>query len=299
MDIIRLYQNFSIPIAPDGDKHSRPGWVNVECPFCVGNPGYHLGWNEQEEYFYCWRCGWHPPIKTLSTLLKVPDTEAQKLLKVYGANTSFIERKVKERKPLILPYGTSIGGVMPVHYDYLKQRRFNAEEIIEKWKLKGTGPIGELDKIDYRFRLIIPYFWNGQMVSFDSRDVTGKQSAKYKACPGEREKVPHKDILYGMQEEWGEVGICVEGPTDVWRLGKKAFAVSGIEYTKKQVRVIAQTFRRVAVMFDDEPQAQRQAKKLVADLRFRNVDAWNVKVKGDPGGLNRKEAKELIKSIMK
>ena len=85
----------------------------------------------------------------------------------------------------------------------------------------------------------------------------------------------------------------------MWRLGVNSFAVSGIEYTHEQVRVMAQTFKRVAVIFDDEIQAQKQAKKLVADLKFRGIDSWNVKIKGDPGSMKQKDADELVKSILK
>jgi len=75
--------------------------------------------------------------------------------------------------------------------------------------------------------------------------------------------------------------------------------VSGIQYTHEQIRVISNTFKRVAIVFDDEPQAQNQARKLVADLRFRNVDAWNVEIKGDPGSMKQKDADELVKNLMK
>jgi len=277
--------------------------VNVECPFCttvISNPGYHLGWNEQDEYFYCWRCGWHPPVKTIGTLLKVTEYEAYNLLRLYGVNTTI---RIKERKqigkPFQFPQGATRLENFNSHIIYLNKRGFPVQDTIYKWKLRATGPLGSLDNKDYRFRIIIPYFWNGELVSFTSRDITGKQRSKYKACPKDREKIHHKDILYGNQEQWTETGVCVEGPTDVWRLGELSFAVSGIEYTQKQLRVITQTFKRVAVVFDDESQAQKQAKKLVADLKFRGVDAWNIKIKGDPGSLTQKEADELIKNIMK
>jgi hypothetical protein len=56
-------------------------------------------------------------------------------------------------------------------------------------------------------------------------------------------------------------------------------------------------FKRIAVVYDDEIQAQSQAKKLVAELKFRGVDAWNVSIQGDPGSLTDKQAKELITYI--
>ena len=307
MDVIRLYRDYSIEIAPDEHKHSRPGWVNAECPFCShlpgANPGYHLGWNEQEEFFFCWRCGWSSPAKTISALLHITEYEAKNILNLYGVNKIVHTKEAKAKEPFCLPSGV-IDGLSTAHCNYLNHRGFDAHKIEKQWRLQCTGPVGRLNirneyELDYRFRIIIPFFWNGEMVSFDSRDITGKQTAKYKACPEEFEKISRKEILYGNQEQWTETGICVEGPSDVWRLGEQSFAVSGIQYTQKQMKVMARTFRRVAVVFDDEMQAQQQAKKLVSELKFRGVDAWNIKIKGDPGGLRQRKANELIKTILK
>ena len=302
MDIYRLYQDYNIPIAPEGHKHQRYGWVNIECPFCSGivgnNPGYHLGWNEDYEYFFCWRCGWHPPVKTISLLLNITKNDAEKILIQYGVNRSIrVYKKEKDKQPFQLPIGSS--ELTKQHEMYLQKRGFDVNHITKLWKLKATGPIGKLGKTDYRFRIIIQFYWNVEIVSFDSRDITNQQPEKYKACPKEREIIEHKRILYGNQDYWTSTGIGVEGPTDVWRLGPNSVATSGIIYKPQQVRIIAQSFKRFAVVYDDEPQAQKQARKLVAELKFRGVDAWNVKIKGDPGNMKQKDADELVKSIIK
>lgn len=302
MDILRLYQDYEIPFVTEGHKHSRPGWINCECPYCSdlpgSNPGYHLGWNEVEEYYFCWRCGWHPPVKTVAVLLHVQYDEANRLLIQYGVNRSVRTYK-KEIKKIEFQLPLGCKDLTQAHEIYLKNRGFNVKEIEKLWGIKATGPVGKLGNIDYRFRIVIPFYWNGEMVSFDSRDITGKQQNKYQACPKEREIIEHKKILYGNQEYWESTGIGVEGPTDVWRLGPCSVATSGIAYRPEQVRIIAQSFKRFAVVFDDESQAQAQARKLVAELKFRGVDAWNIKIKGDPGSLKQHEADELVKSILK
>lgn len=181
-------------------------------------------------------------------------------------------------------------------------REYNPSKLEKIWGLKGTGPLSYLqegkDEYDYRFRIFIPIMWNGEMVSFDTRDITGFAEAKYKACPVDREIKERKKILYGNQEAWGNIGICVEGPSDVWRLGESAFATSGISYTQEQVKEMARIFKKVAVVFDDEPQAIAQGRKLVKDLQFRNVEAYQVKIKGDPGDMSSNDAKKLVKSIL-
>jgi len=186
----------------------------------------------------------------------------------------------------------------PGHRKYLIRRKFDPDKLEREWGLLGTGPVSRLDRINYSRRILIPIHWDGKLVSFQTRDITGRSELKYLACSLEREKIPHKTILYGKQEAWNDTGICVEGVTDVWRLGPAAFAVFGIEYKPQQVRLIAKTFHRVAVVFDDDPQAVVQADKLVAELRFRGVDAWRVDIVGDPGDMDQDDADYLVREIV-
>jgi DNA primase len=186
---------------------------------------------------------------------------------------------------------------------------FYPDRLEREWNLMGTGPIATLDNgkegnakklINYKSRVLIPYIWDNQQVSFDTRDITNKSPYKYLACPKAREVIPHKDILYGNQEQWGNKGICVEGTTDVWRLGGKAFATSGIKFTTSQVRAISKTFKRVFIIFDgEESEAIKQARKLKRELEFQWVKAFIEKIKGDPGSMKEDDAKHLVKTLLK
>ncbi len=300
MDIETLYRDFSVDFKTEGHKHCRSGWVNTPCPHCTGNPGYHLGWNIQGNFFTCWRCGFHNTTSTIAKLIHLPESETRTIIKQYGL---LVPKLIKE--PVIkirakahrLPSNT-----MPLqtnHKRYLEKRGFDPDYLEKEWKLIGTGPVSSLDNISYKHRIIIPFIWDGLQVSFDSRDITGKDPGRYKACPSDRELIPHKSILYGRQDKWKEKGILVEGPTDVWRFGTSSFAVSGIKFTQQQVRRIGNTFKRVAVCFDDDPQAIIQANKIVAELRFRGVDAFRVDIEGDPGGMKQEDADYLVKQLIK
>jgi hypothetical protein len=79
-----------------------------------------------------------------------------------------------------------------------------------------------------------------------------------------------------------------------------SFATSGIKYTPKQVRVMAKSFKRIWVMFDDDPQALVQAKKLVSELRFRGVEAMLFEsiIASDPGSMKQNDADYLIKQLI-
>jgi hypothetical protein len=310
MDIIQFYTDYSIPYYTEGYKQCRSGYVNIDCPFCTGNPGPHLSYNIEQDYWLCWRCGWKKPSLVISTLLNTNEQEAYKIIKQYGGRSYTKEPIVKIGiKPFKLP--THTGPFQLNHKKYLESRRFDPDKLEREFGLLGTGPISKItDKdydLDYRFRIIIPFYWNDKIVSFDSRDITNKHIAKYMACPGDREIIPHKSILYVSQffrQENVSTAICVEGPSDVWRFGRTSFATSGIKFTTDQLRLISKMFKRVAVIYDgpsetsQELEAYNQASILIGELKFRGVDAFRVEIKGDPGSMKQSEADYLVKQLI-
>lgn len=309
MDIIRLYNDHNIPYSTEGGKHNRPGWVQTHCPFCTGNAGEHLGYSLNGDYFNCYRCGKKDSWKTISELLGIPLRNAGLLIQNYtiGRQTHKppIESKEKQVKRFVLPSGlTSLNEKAK---KYLIGRGFVPEELEKLWHLKSTSPVSTVNGSPYSHRIFIPYVWEGETVSFDTRDVTGRASEKYKACQKEREIIEHKHILYGNWETLlhTDIAVCLEGPTDVWRFGVHSFATSGIKYTQQQVRLIAKMFKVVFVCFDSrsetskELQAGQSAKRLVAELRVRGVFAEVAKIpSGDPGGMNQVDADLFVQNLI-
>lgn len=297
MKILELYQDFNVQYQTEGHKHCRPGWINTACPFCSGNPGLHLGVALDGSHAYCWRCGWHPIQKAVAGLLKVPEYKAKQIIREYHGVIDTPEPIIKPRiKAHKLP-----SGIIPLqlqHTQYLIKRGFDPIYLEKEWNLMGTGPVSLLDGISYSHRIFAPVLWEGNQVTFQCRDITNRHPLKYMACPKVREIMHHKHILYGKQSEWKDTGICVEGITDVWKLGPLAFATFGIEYTLSQIRIMSQSFKRIAVVFDDEIQAQNQADKLVGELCFRGVDAFKITIEGDPGSMPDDDIKHLINNVL-
>jgi hypothetical protein len=112
--------------------------------------------------------------------------------------------------------------------------------------------------------------------------------------------INHKTILYGLQEYWKETGICVEGPFDAMRLGPSSFATFGIKWTHLQLREISKRFKRIFVIYDNEPQAQTQADKLVSELRFRGKEVYGIQLENDtdPGSMKQSDADYLVKQLI-
>ena len=299
MNIIQLYKDFNIPFATEGHKHCREGWVNTTCPFCTGNPGMHLGYNMADDFYVCWRCGWKATHKALALLIHVSEKEAKEIARKYGGKShvkSAVTVRVGQKKFRLPP---STAPMNDRHKRYLTKRKFDPEVIEKIWDVQGTGPISLMDGISFSHRLVIPIYWENRIVSFQTRDITAKHSLRYITCPEQREIVKHKHIFYqAIPTKDSDACICVEGVTDAWRFGYGAIATFGIKYTKYQVREISKRFKKVFVVFDDDPQAIKQSEKLTAELILRGVDAYSIKIQGDPGDMAQTDADTLKKELL-
>lgn len=300
MSIEQLLRDYNIPFAIPGEHHHcTEGWVNINCPFCGGD-NYHLGVSTEHSGSHCWRCGGHHTTKTISKVLDISNREANRILEKYqrGGRPAAKEAKVAIY-PLKLPQPTI--KLNELGSEYLQGRGFDAERLKWEWGLLQTGPVSFLDMISYNNRILIPIHWDGEMVSFQSRDITGKNEKKYLACPSKREKIRHKDIIYGKEEYWTKTDtlIIVEGITDVWRLGECSVATFGISFTMEQVLKLSKMAREFFVIFDNEPQAQEQARKLAVKLKALGKRVHVETVEGDPGGMKQEEADYLVKNLLK
>ncbi|HUV82818.1 MAG TPA: hypothetical protein VMW53_07080 [archaeon] len=298
MKVKQLYDDFSVDYALEGHKNVRDGWIGVDCPFCVGKSGYHLGYNMDDDYFSCWRCGKHSAKEVLTKLLNVDEKTTRILIKQYGGSDSQPRISLhRDTKPFTFP--TNCGPLQYMHELYLLGRGFDPNRLARDWGLQGTGPISNLDGADYRFRIIAPIQWNEDIVSFQGRSISDHAEAKYKACPINLETIHHKHILYGNQTKWKSTGIVVEGITDVWRFGSSACATFGIKYKREQLRIIVKSFTRVFIVFDPEPQAQQQAEKMRSEIYdfISGPEVHIVSLQQDPGSMDQDEANYLIKQL--
>jgi len=301
MDIIRLFQEYNVDYVTEGNKHCSPGFVNTHCPHCSGSRDYHLGFDLSGGYFNCWRCGWHPVDITIAKLLGIRVSDARIIIREYGG-VSKLHAPIK-KEPIVRPKALKLpSNTQPLqkqHKSYLLKRKYDPTYLQNDWHVVGTGPISLLDGLNYGHRILAPIFWQGRMVSFQCRDITGKAELKYLTCPKSREIIHHKHILYGIEErfEKWDVCICTEGVFDVWRIGKYGVCTFGIKYTPEQLRLLAR-FERVVVWFDQEKQAQEQASKLIGELRFRGVRTGRIFTDTDPGDTPAEQVKiEIYKML--
>ena len=296
-DAEKFCQNYNIDFAKKG-KHLRQGWMNIPCKFC-NSEGFHLGINMEKNYCSCWHCGYHSLAQVICKLTHVNFKEAKDIEKRYGAPRSHITEQSKPKihiSEVHFPSGTITLTIKA--RKYLIDRKFNPEELIKTWGILSTAHYGF-----YKHRILAPIYINGQLVSFQTRDITGKASQKYLACGSDDEIIHHQNCIYGMNLINARKCIIVEGITDCWRLGVGSVCTFGIAFTKLQARMIAKNFEKVFILYDSEEHAQEQADKL-SDLignAFTNpVEVINLPFLVpdiDPGDLSQDDADSLMVEI--
>lgn len=298
IDFAALAEATGIQLSPERHKHNRDGWLQTRCPFCSGNPGYHLGYNLAAHYFNCWRCGWHSVWEAVSTLCDTSNTQTRALLQRFAIAPRHVTRAMREVRRVArcdMPVGTR--PMSEAHVDYLRGRGFNANYLAQSYGMRGTGPIGF-----FKLRIVYPVRWGGVMVSFRTRDITDKHPRKYLACPQAAEVIDHKTTIYGLDDVTGDTIVVVEGETSVWRLGVGAGATYGTNTTDAQVRALKR-FRRRIIMFDNDEQDAGivAAEKLAAKLSSFPGHTEIIEDIGakDPACLPQRDADALMDELMR
>lgn len=296
LDVLRLYQDHDIPYLTEGTKHCQTGWIQIVCPFCTGNPGWHLGYNLHNHYFNCWRCGAKNPVSVIEMILRVTPEVAYKLLLEYkgsarlGVGELFVPPNFVDLPPETID-------LTDQHRRYIKDKRhFKPKSIQRLWDIRSTGPVGR-----YKHRIMIPIYLGGMLISYQGRDVTDKASLRYKACRKELEVVRHKHTLYGIDLVPFDAIVITEGVLDVWRLGPGAVSTFGIEYTNHQISLMLRYNRRF-IFYDNrkkDPQAGKQADKLAYTLDEYPGETEVIELSGvgDPAEMQQAKADQLMQDL--
>ncbi len=180
-----------------------------------------------------------------------------------------------------------------IHYEYLHKRGYNPKQLRELYGVDGCYLTG-----DFKYRLVIPVYQKGRVVTYVGRDVTGKSQLPYKNLAERKSILPAKECVYNI-DSIHETAIIVEGIFDAWRFGVHGIATLGIQFTATQTRTIASRVRKAFICYDPEPIAQQKAYEMAETLSFQGVDVEILLIDAaDPGEMTQKEA-DKIKRILK
>lgn len=275
-----LTQN-EIPFRQSGKNVTR-GWIEVNCPFCDDH-SFHCGISPTLN-INCWRCGKHSLTKFFKETFRLSWKQAKDLSKEFKEQDEDIQISYAEK--VILP---TVYKDFPKRYiDYLKERNFNPYRLIEKYKLKATTNIGR-----YKFRILIPYYLNRKMVTFNARDISGTSKEKYRKAGSKESIITANRTLFNIDsvKKFSTVYI-VEGPFDVFRIGDESVALSGLIITKEQISLLLSK-QPVKVVLLAEDGAVDQFRKIAEQLSGM-VSTEIIELKDcDPAELTEEEVKEI------
>lgn len=284
MNISDVLTQLNVPWIPSGShQHVREGWVGTDCPRCTPNAKHwRLGFSLNGRGASCWQCGKQNVFEMLCELSNAPKNRVVELLKSISVGRRIEKQKTHHQ----MRYPKGVGRLLRPHIEYLKQRGFDPDEIQSVWGVKGIGFQSRLP-----WRLFLPVTLNHVEVSWTTRQLHN-EGTRYISAKPEEEEVPLKTLLYG--EDFVQHAIVVvEGPTDVWRIGKGCVCTFGTAYTQAQVNRISKYPTRV-ICFDAEPAAQSQAIKLCRELQALPGETYRVVLSGkDAASTSRKEIREL------
>lgn len=255
-----------IDTAGAGGRHFRKGWINIPCPICRRGGGNHLGYNLKSGYFFCWSCGSQSITNVIRALEHCSYSQAKNIIAEFQTDNTQTKHKIKKKENrsevCCLPPGTEAIKKKDKAYNYITKVRNLSENVISEWNLLKTPPIGK-----YKSRIVFPFYYRDQLVTFQTRDYTNKQGLRYLSCPKQEAVMDVKETLFGYDtaKQYNSV-IVVEGVFDAVNIGHGAVATCGTSWTDEQVCLLAE-WDEIIILFDpNEKGAMGQAKNLKSAL---------------------------------
>lgn len=287
-DILSVVKLLKIPHCLPGEHHHvREGWIGLNCPWCPRPSSrkgqWRLGIEIATGRTNCWSCGGRPLFEAIALLARISTGEVASLLQ--GVRFKYVQ-KPKKTGSLKTPRGA--GPLAQAHRDYLSNRGFDPLTIERLWGVQGIGIAARL-----QWRLFIPVFLDGEVVSWTTRRISSTRAERrYISASPVEESIPLKETLYGIDLARSTI-IIVEGPTDCWRIGPGAVGTFGTAITKAQVNLMSRFPRRV-ICLDSEDAAQRVAQSLLSTLSALPGETVNIELEADdPGSASLEEVEEI------
>ena len=290
-DALSFCKDNSVPYWTEG-KNVKPGWIGIQCPLC-GDHSNHGGFNVKGGYYSCWKCGGSAIQWVISKLLKVSKQRAEAIVLEYSGRGSLLSALNSKKKSTVSSIKMPGDPLGPMHQKYLKKRGFDPDFIAKKYGVLGTGISG-----DWKYRLMVPIYLDGKLVSYQGRDITGKQEHRYMTLSVEKSVVNPKEILYNLDNCIGDTICVVEGVFDVFRMGDGFAATLGTSLKETQIKLLSK-YRRVLFLFDPEEEAQEKARKAASKLGSLgiSVELIDLEMDADPGDLSVEQALQIRKEL--
>jgi len=275
----------------DFGKNVTQGWTTISCPFC-GDRSNHGGISPSGESYSCLVCGQKGHVTKLIHHLEGISWEQTKVrFSEYSSDLLVYTHKAVDRASSVeWPLPNAEKTFPSLHAQYLINRGYDLKQLRKLFDIQAVYQIGPM-----KYRIVIPIYENGKLVTYIGRDVTGTAPLKYRNLPEKRSVLTAKECVYNLDNVHDEA-LIFEGVTDVWRFSYNAVATLGLQYTQRQVRLLSERLKKAYVCFDAGTHAQQQAHALAEELGCAGVQVELLTLPenvDDPGELTQSTANEL------
>lgn len=238
-DFRAFLENNGIEYIDHGPQVTR-GNIGIQCPFCGdADPSYHMGINVTTNYWNCWRNSYHrgkSPARLVAKLLGCTVLRAKTIVSEESTTdvSAFDEMylrlnqppKEKEKPPEPPTRLNFVNGMRKVSrrgygelfYKYIRDRGFTKSQtdwVIKEHKLKYslTGT--------WRWRLIIPIYFNGKLVNWTGRSIRKDATVRYLSLS----TAPSEDSPSDMPQAVMSVKHCLFNFDSIYRTGGRRLYV--------------------------------------------------------------------------
>jgi DNA primase len=190
-----------------------------------------------------------------------------------------------------------LDSLQDIHKDYLRKRNFDPEFLELRRDLRAFGFLNK----HWQYRIIIPIYINGIIVSYVGRSIFKNIEPRYKNANTDNSIIPVKQCLYGI-DEIGSHAVLIEGITDVWNFGSGGVATLGVEVTNKQINtLIKQGVSKVTVLFDPDSPGKNASYEVAKKLALFPLDIsiylWHKEDVVDVGDSSREKIECIREEI--
>lgn len=289
------------------DYFSRDDEIHFDCPFCDDDrKRFYL--NSVTGFGHCHNCKWSSKniVRFVSEFTGLGMDRAEDYVRQSVGKWHYqaeAERHA-EKADIDLPVGYHplrwpIHGKQERFWKYLREVRSNPVKIdsVLDYEL-GYTVLGQ-----YRDRVVIPVYWDDELVSFVARAISKTQEPKVLTPRGNKES----EYLFNLDRLWGakELVLC-EGPFDVLRIPDLAVCSFGTHLSASQISLLKESgCRRVIIAWDDDTwQVKRELGKLARQAPIIQLwhkleswfDVWAIDLPAgeDPDSMDEARLRYLI-----
>lgn len=246
-DVVSFLKDNGIEFVERGKNVGRND-VNVKC-FNCDDPSYHLSIHKHSGVWHCWRCSVRGNfIGLIKQLLNVSLSKAISIAKKYSDN-DFVVEEHNGRKlqfpdncfPLLEPRNDEHELYRKLAVEYLVSRYVNP---YDKFDWKFTPRTDDM----YSYLVIIPLYFNYEVVSWIGRRYIPTIKPKYVNAPKEKSVMTTKQILFNYDNYTEDDFIFLtEGIFDALRFGRLGISTFGKIVSNEQINLL--TIKRPKKIF--------------------------------------------------